>query len=236
MFKLEQLRPDHEAAVLAFEQANRAYFVGYIGDRGDDYFAEFAQRFRALLAEQDAGVCAFFLLVDADGTVVGRFNLYDLEDGGADVGYRVAQRVSGRGVATSGLRELCRIAEEQYGLRRLRAAISDTNFASQRVVAKVGFLATGPAEVGGQQGAYYELALTNRTASFGVVKFWHAEKGWGAISSADLPEGRDAWAHFSMIDMPGYRTLRPGQEVEFRFRAQRQDSFDYVADWVRPAG
>lgn len=148
--------------MLAFEQANRAYFAGYIGDRGDDYFAEFAQRYRALLAEQDAGVCAFFVLVDQDGAVVGRFNLYDLEDGGADVGYRVAERVSGRGVATSGLQELCRIAEERYGLRRLRAAISDTNVASQRVVAKVGFAATGPTEVGGQQGAYYELALARR--------------------------------------------------------------------------
>jgi Acetyltransferases, including N-acetylases of ribosomal proteins len=159
VFKLEQLRPDHEAAVLAFEQANRAYFVEYIGDRGDDYFAEFAQRYRALLAEQDAGVCAFFVLVEQAGAVVGRFNLYDLVDSGADVGYRVAQRVAGRGVATSGLQKLCRVAEERYGLRRLSAAISDTNVASQRVVAKVGFVATCPADVGGRDGAYYELAF-----------------------------------------------------------------------------
>lgn len=68
----------------------------------------------------------------------------------------------------------------------------------------------------------------------GVVKFFRPDKGWGAISSDALPPGRDAWVHFSMIDMPGYRVLEPGQQVEFTFHAAQQDSFHYVADWVRP--
>jgi len=38
---------------------------------------------------------------------VGRFNPYDLKDGTAEVGYRVAEQVAGCGVATSTLRELC---------------------------------------------------------------------------------------------------------------------------------
>ena len=46
----------------------------------------------------------FHVLLDGDGAVVGRFNLYNLEDGTAEVGYRVAQQVAGRGVATSTLR------------------------------------------------------------------------------------------------------------------------------------
>jgi ribosomal-protein-alanine N-acetyltransferase len=62
-------------------------------------------------------------------------------------------------VATSALRELCRIAGEQYGVRTLRAAASDENVASQRLLTKVGFVATGPAEVGGRQGSWYELVL-----------------------------------------------------------------------------
>jgi CspA family cold shock protein len=68
----------------------------------------------------------------------------------------------------------------------------------------------------------------------GTVKFWKAEKGWGAISSDELPAGRDAWVHFSAIDSPGYKTLEPGQEVEFTFAAARQDSFDFRAVTVRP--
>ena len=68
----------------------------------------------------------------------------------------------------------------------------------------------------------------------GVVKFWKPEKGWGAITSPELPDGRDAWAHFSVVEMTGYKSLTAGQEVEFRYTATRQDSFEFVADWVRP--
>jgi ribosomal-protein-alanine N-acetyltransferase len=116
------------------------------------------------LAEQEAGVCVFHVLVDEEGKVVGRFNLYDLADGAANVGFRVAQAVAGRGVATSALRDLCSIASEQYGLRTLRAAASNENIASQRVLTKAGFVATGPAEVGGRQGSSYELAIARQSA------------------------------------------------------------------------
>ena len=160
MFELQRLRPDHAPAVLAFERTNRAYFAESISDRGDDFYEQFAERHRALLAEQETGACVFHVLVDEDDKVVGRFNLYDLVDGAAEIGYRVAQRVAGRGVATSALQELCRIARDQYGLRTLTAATSNENIASQRVLTKVGFVATGPAEVGRRQDSFYELALT----------------------------------------------------------------------------
>jgi [ribosomal protein S5]-alanine N-acetyltransferase len=162
VFELQRLRPDHEAAILEFEIANRAYFAESISDRGDDFYDEFAERHRALLAEQQAGVCVFHVLVGEDDAVVGRFNLYDVVDGEAEVGYRLAQRVSGRGVATSALRDLCRIASQEYGLRTLRAATTNDNVASQRVLAKAGFVPVGPAQVGGRQGARYERALTRR--------------------------------------------------------------------------
>ena len=114
-----------------------------------------------MLAEQDAGVGAFHVLVDEDGAVVGRFDLYDLVDGTAVVGFRTAERVAGRGVATLALQDLCRIASEQCGLRTLSAAPSNENIASQRVLAKAGFVLTGPAEVGGSQGCWYELVLAH---------------------------------------------------------------------------
>ena len=64
----------------------------------------------------------------------------------------------------------------------------------------------------------------------GVVRFWKAEQGWGVISSDELPPGRDAWAHFSSImDMPGYRVLEPGQAVDFSYEAVQQDGFDFRA-------
>lgn len=67
----------------------------------------------------------------------------------------------------------------------------------------------------------------------GTVMFFKAEKGWGAISSPDLPKGFDAWVHYSAIVMDGYRTLEAGDEVEFTYEAAQQDSFDFVATQVR---
>ncbi|MET7573294.1 GNAT family N-acetyltransferase [Streptomyces sp. NPDC005492] len=163
MPELQLLRADHAPSVLAFELANRAYFALSISDRGDDYFDKFAAHYDALLAEQEAGICAFYVLVDEDGSVLGRFNLFDMVEGGAaDLGYRVAQQVAGRGVATATVEELCRLAVERHGLRTLRAATSHANIASQKVLSKAGFSPVGPAgpaDLGGKHGTWYERDL-----------------------------------------------------------------------------
>ncbi|GAA1686783.1 cold-shock protein [Nonomuraea maheshkhaliensis] len=67
----------------------------------------------------------------------------------------------------------------------------------------------------------------------GTVKFWKADRGWGAISSPELPVGRDAFAHFSEVVGEGYRVLEEGDEVEFDLVERPQDSFDYVAENIR---
>jgi RimJ/RimL family protein N-acetyltransferase len=157
--ELQRLRADHAPAVLAFELANRAYFATFISDRGDEFYDQFTERYNALLAEQEAGICVFHVLVGEDGTVLGRFNLYDLEDGAAELGYRVARHVAGRGVATAAVRELCRVAVARYGLRTLRAAAAYDNVASQKVLVKAGFVPAGPAEPGGDPGTWYQRDL-----------------------------------------------------------------------------
>jgi ribosomal-protein-alanine N-acetyltransferase len=159
MFVLERLRSDHEAAVLTFERENRAFFAQSISDRGDQFFARFAEEHQELMAVQESGMGAFYLLVDERDAVVGRFNLHEVHDRTARVGYRVAERVSGRGVATSGLWELCRVARDEIGLRTLTAAVGSQNVASRRVLAKVGFVLIGPAEVGDRAGSEYGLDL-----------------------------------------------------------------------------
>ena len=162
MPELKRLHAGHAPAVLAFELANRTYFAASISDRGDEFFDQFTDRYNASLAEQDAGICAFYVLVAEDGSVLGRFNLYDLEDGTARLGYRVAQQVAGRGVATRSVRELCRIAAARHGLRTLRAATSHGNASSQKVLAKAGFVPVGPAtptDLGGKSGTWYQRDL-----------------------------------------------------------------------------
>ena len=132
MPELQRLHAGHAPAVLAFELANRAYFAALISDRGDEFFDQFTERYSALLAEQEAGMGAFYVLVAEDGSILGRFNLYDIEDGIAELGYRVAQHVAGRGVATATVQELCRLAAARHGLRTLRAATARENAASRR--------------------------------------------------------------------------------------------------------
>ncbi len=124
MADLQRLRADHAAAVLAFELANRDYFAASISDRGDEFFDRFAERHSALLAEQEAGAGAYYLLVEEDGSVLGRFNLIFAGDGTAKLGYRVARHVAGRGVATATVREVCRLAAARHGVRTLWAATS----------------------------------------------------------------------------------------------------------------
>jgi len=161
--ELQRLRAGHSPAVLAFELANRAYFAAFVSDRGDEFYDHFPERYNALLAEQEAGSCVFHVLVGEDGTVLGRFNLFDLQDGTARLGYRVAQHVAGRGVATATVRELCRLAAAKYRLRTLRAATARQNAASQRVLAKAGFVVAGPADpadLGGKPGTWYQRELS----------------------------------------------------------------------------
>ena len=150
-------------AILAFELTNRAYFTSFVGDRGDDFYEQYPERHLELLSEQDTGECIFHVLVDPEGTVSGRFNLYDVVESSARVGYRVAQRVAGRGVATAALRQLCRLAQADYGLRLLTAETRSENRASRRVLEKAGFSATEDCEVAGQPGIRYTVRLTARS-------------------------------------------------------------------------
>ena len=162
MPELQRLRADHALAVLAFELANRAYFAASISDRGDEFFDQFTERHSALLAEQEAGIGAFYVLVAEDGSVLGRFNLVFAGDGTAELGYRVAQHVAGRGVATATVQDLCQVAAARHGLRTLRAATSRENTASQKVLAKAGFVPVGPAgpaDLGGKSGTWYQRNL-----------------------------------------------------------------------------
>lgn len=47
----------------------------------------------------------------------------------------------------------------------------------------------------------------------GTVKWFSASKGYGFISPED--GGTDVFAHFSAIEMDGFKTLKEGQRVEY---------------------
>jgi ribosomal-protein-alanine N-acetyltransferase len=152
MHRLQRLRLDHAPALLKFERENRAYFAASISDRGDDYFTHFDARHRALLAEQDAGTCFFHLVVDDDGSVLGRVNLVDAADGSAELGYRIAELAAGQGLATASVREACALALAEYGLTTLTAVTTLDNTGSRTVLARTGFTPTTPLQLDGRPG------------------------------------------------------------------------------------
>jgi CspA family cold shock protein len=46
----------------------------------------------------------------------------------------------------------------------------------------------------------------------GTVKWFNADKGFGFITGDD---GKDVFAHFSQINVSGFKTLVEGQQVAF---------------------
>jgi len=158
--ELQFVRQDHAAALLAFEQENRAYFAAVIPDRGDDYFAEFDQRHSELLGRQADGTDFCHVLVEEDGAIVGRFNLFEATDGCAELGFRMAERAAGRGLATAAVRQVCALAVAEYGLRALRARAKVDNLGSRKVLTAAGFVPTGETVLNDCPAITYRLELT----------------------------------------------------------------------------
>jgi CspA family cold shock protein len=70
---------------------------------------------------------------------------------------------------------------------------------------------------GGCSGSKRASALFNiqegRSMATGTVKWFNDSKGYGFITPDDKSE--DLFAHFSAIQMGGFKTLKEGQKVSF---------------------
>jgi [ribosomal protein S5]-alanine N-acetyltransferase len=159
MPELQPLHRDHAAALLAFERENRAYFAASVPDRGDDYFTDFHARLDGLLAEQAAGLIFMHVLVDRDGAVLGRVNLVEVAGGSAELGYRIAEKAAGRGLATAAVVRVCEWAVTRYGLTSLRADATLDNPASLAVLARTGFRPVGEVVLNGRPGVRHTRSL-----------------------------------------------------------------------------
>ena len=84
---------------------------------------------------------AFFILI-ADGKIIARANLTDIEQNIAEIGYRVCESMIGQGIASKAVSHLITIAIKEMNLAELHAKTTTNNLASMRVLEKCGFIKT----------------------------------------------------------------------------------------------
>lgn len=137
---------EHALSLERFERDNRAFFAARIGDRGDEYFGHFNDRLAALVQENRDGTSLLGVVIDDSGEIVGRVNITDIDQPElTEIGFRVAERVQGRGIASRGVTLALDLASRR-GVAAVYARVSTTNLASQHVLERCGFRATGRAE------------------------------------------------------------------------------------------
>ena len=162
MPELQRLRPGHAPAVLAFEQANRAYFAASISDRGDEYFDQFAEQHSALLDEQRPApaptTCSSPRTARSwagSTCTVSRTAPPNSATGSPSTPPAAAWRPRPCG-NYAGWRP------PGTGCASIRAATTHDNIASQKVLTNTGFVPVGPADpahIGGKQGTWYQRDL-----------------------------------------------------------------------------
>jgi ribosomal-protein-alanine N-acetyltransferase len=134
----------------AFECDNRRYFEQSIPSRGDDYYVPdiFRERHAALLEEQKHGSSVYFLIKNETGSILGRINLVDRNsiDKSAQLGYRIGQSHTGKGIAKEAVRLLIMHCQKFY-IDKVEAKTTDGNFASQKILTHNGFRRVNKEEV-----------------------------------------------------------------------------------------
>ena len=143
-FTIRTLRPDDAAPLLAFEQANRAWFERHIDRRPDDFYSAdgIQAHIAQFLDEHAQGRMHPCVIVDEQGELIGRANLKDIDGQAqtAEVGYRIGEQHAGKGLATAALHHLIALAQDEWQLASLCAYAIDGNAASIRVLERCGFV------------------------------------------------------------------------------------------------
>jgi CspA family cold shock protein len=67
-----------------------------------------------------------------------------------------------------------------------------------------------------------------------TVREWSDEEGWGVLSADEAPG--DIFVHFSNIQMDGYKSLEPGEQVEVEVveALPNVEGCPYAASVARP--
>ncbi|MGI5341518.1 GNAT family N-acetyltransferase [Streptomyces sp. CA-181903] len=129
---------------------NRDHLRPWEPHRAPEFFTAEGQtaRLGELTELRREGRMVPWVLDDEREGIVGIVNLSNIVRGAfqsGSLGYWVAARRAGRGLATAAVTAVCRTAADELGMHRVEAGTVIANTASQRVLAKCGFERIGTA-------------------------------------------------------------------------------------------
>ena len=160
---IRPLTPEDAGELAALLVENRAFLAPFEPVRDERFFTIGGQRERI----ENDGSEAFAILVDE--RIAGTVTMSNIVYGpfqSANLGYWVAERLSGRGLATRAVGDVVEIAFGEFGLHRLQVATLVENVPSQRVLEKNGFEPIGLARRYLQvAGEWCDHLLFQRTAN-----------------------------------------------------------------------
>ncbi|HAS6347484.1 TPA: GNAT family N-acetyltransferase [Vibrio vulnificus] len=139
---LRMLHGSDDAPLLAFEYENRYWFERFITPREPSIFSEkgIRKHIDDCLSEYGHKRMLPMIVESDEGAIVGRVNFHDIKfnRGVATLGYRFAENVAGKGIATQMVSKAMSVLQ-RLGFRRVLAVVASDNIASQRVLEKCGF-------------------------------------------------------------------------------------------------
>jgi RimJ/RimL family protein N-acetyltransferase len=141
---LRTWKPDDEQAIFAiYSNPEVTRFLG--NGAPDKTIADAQERLRRGIARQEqTGLALWAMIEKKSGELVGSCGLKHLEDGlQIEVGYHLARPAWNRGYATEAAGACLRHGFEILQLNRIVGVVALDNFASQRVLEKIGMRLEG---------------------------------------------------------------------------------------------
>ncbi len=135
-----------EDAALILELMNTPKWLEFIGDRN----VKTMEGSRAYIEEkmlpqlERLGYANYTVIKKSNGTKIGTCGLYDREGlEGIDIGFAFLPQFESQGYGFESALCIKNAAFEEFGIDSLRAITSKKNFASQKLLEKLGFTCTG---------------------------------------------------------------------------------------------
>ncbi len=157
---LEELTPANAELLHEAIQENRSHLSPFMGDHV--IFMSVLENVRNFLDSAGRPFRSFGVFEEEPGTepdFCGQISVYQIGKATAEIGYWVARRKVGQGIASLAVSTICESLSTNT--KTVKARVKQGNVASQRVLRKNGFSETYPGHVNSQGLILFSKSLTD---------------------------------------------------------------------------